>query len=157
MKTIRLTVVGKLHDDFAEAWFEHYQKLIGRYCEVEVKFIKEEKLDEGKNESEVMRRESERIIDSVKTGDFLVILDRGGKRFNSKDFAAFVESYCDRSDINLHFVIGGTIGISEQILKFADMKLSLSEMTMPHQLAVVVFIEQLYRAISIIKHLPYHK
>lgn len=157
MKTIRLTVIGKIHDDFAVAWFDHYQKMLSKFCDVEVKFIKEEKLDEGKNESEVLRRESERIIDTVKTGDFLVILDRRGKRFSSKDFAGFVEGYCDRSDVTLHFVIGGTIGISEQILKFADMKLSLSDMTMPHQLAVVVFIEQLYRAISIIKHLPYHK
>ena len=154
---VKLTVIGKLHEDFAEAWGNHYMKLIDRYCTLEVKYLKEEKLDEGKNEAEVLRRESERIIEEVKTGDFLIILDKGGKRFKSTDFAKFFESYCDRSDVTLHFVVGGAIGVSEQILKFADMKLSLSDMTLPHQLAVVVFLEQLWRAISLVHHLPYHK
>jgi 23S rRNA (pseudouridine1915-N3)-methyltransferase len=153
----RLTVIGKLHDDFAEAWGNHYLKLLERYCDIEIKYLKEERLQEGKNEIEVLRRESERIIEEVKTGDFLVILDKGGKRFKSTEFSKFVESYYERSDVMLHFVIGGAIGVSEQILKFADMKLSLSDMTLPHQLAVVVFLEQFYRAISLIHHLPYHK
>jgi 23S rRNA (pseudouridine1915-N3)-methyltransferase len=154
---VKLTVIGKLHEDFAEAWGDHYFKLIDRYCALEVKYLKEEKLVEGKNEAEVLRRESERIIDEVKIGDFLIILDKGGKRFKSTDFAKFFESYYDRSDVTLHFVVGGAIGVSEQILKFADMKLSLSDMTLPHQLAVIVFLEQLWRAISLAHHLPYHK
>lgn len=153
----KLTVIGKLHESFAEQWVEHYLKLLDRYCELEIKFLKEEKLVEGKNETEVLRRESERIIEEVKTGDFLVILDKTGKRFKSEEFAKFVEVYYQRSDVNLHFVIGGAIGVSEQILKFADMKLSMSDMTLPHQLAVVVFVEQLYRAVSLIQGLPYHK
>jgi len=157
MFKVKLTVVGKLHNEFAKKWVEHYQKMLGKHCELEIKFLKDEKLDEGKNETEVLRRESERIIDSVKTGDFLVILDSTGRRFRSKDFAKFLESYYTRSDVTLHFVIGGAIGVSEQILKFADMKLSLSDMTFAHQLATVIFLEQLYRGISMVEGLPYHK
>lgn len=153
----KLTVIGKLHDSYAEEWGEHYIKLLEQFCTLEVTYLKEEKLSEGKNEVEVLRRESERIIEEVKTGDFLIILDKGGKKFKSVDFAGFVENYYERSDVTLHFVIGGAIGVSEQILKFADMKLSLSDMTFPHQLAVVVFLEQFYRAVSLIHHLPYHK
>jgi len=156
MIKVKLTIVGKIHDEYAKAWVEHYKKLIKQHCKLEIKFIKEEKLGEGKNEAEVLRREGERIIDVVNAGDYLVILDRFGKKLKSKHFAKFME-YCSRSDVTLHFVIGGTLGISNQILKFADMRLSLSDMTFPHQLAVVVFIEQLYRAISIIKGLPYHR
>lgn len=154
---VRLTVIGKLHDNYANAWAEHYFKLLEKYTSLEVKYLKEEKLSEGKNEAEVLRRESERIIDEVKTGDFLVVLDKTGKKFKSVDFAKFVETYYQRSDVTLHFVVGGAIGISEQILKFADMKLSMSDMTFPHQMSVVIFLEQLYRAISLIHGLPYHK
>lgn len=150
-------MIGKLHDSFADEWAQHYIKLLDRYCSLEIKYIKEEKLNEGKNEVEVLRRESERIIEEVRTGDFLVILDKRGKKFSSKDFAKFMEAYYDRSDVTLHFVIGGAIGVAEEILKFADMKLSFSEMTFPHQLAVVIFLEQFYRAISLIQGLPYHK
>jgi len=157
MIKIKLTVIGKLHNEFAKKWVEHYTKLLGKHCELELKFVKEEKLNEGKNEVEVLRRESERIIDAVKTGDFLVILDSKGRRFRSKDFARFVENYYTRSDVTLHFVVGGAIGVSEQILKFADMKMSLSDMTFAHQLTTVIFLEQLYRGISIIQGLPYHK
>lgn len=153
----RLTVIGKLHDSHAKDWADHYFKLLSKYCTLEMKFLKEERLDEGKNETEVLRRESERIIEEVKTGDFLVVLDKTGKKFKSVDFAKFVETYYQRSDVTLHFVIGGAIGISEQILKFADMKLSMSDMTFPHQMSVVLFLEQLYRAISLIHGLPYHK
>ncbi|MCP4584274.1 MAG: 23S rRNA (pseudouridine(1915)-N(3))-methyltransferase RlmH [candidate division Zixibacteria bacterium] len=157
MIKIKLTVIGKLHNEFAKKWVEHYKKLLGKHCELEVKFVKEEKLNEGKNEVEVLRRESERIIEAVKTGDFLVILDSKGRRFRSKDFAKFIENYYTRSDVTLHFVVGGAIGVSEQILKFADMKLSLSDMTFAHQLTTVIFLEQLFRAISIVQGLPYHK
>lgn len=157
MIKIKLTIVGKLHNEFAKKWVEHYKKLIGKHCDLEMKFIKEEKLHEGKNEKEVLRREGERIIDNVKVGDYLVILDRHGRKLKSKYFAKFLDEYCTRSDVTLHFVIGGAVGISEQIQKFADMRLSLSDMTFPHQLAVVMVIEQLYRAISIVKGLPYHK
>ena len=154
---VKLTVIGKLHDSYANEWAEHYIKLLGKYCQLEMKYLKEEKLNEGKNEAEVLRRESERIIEEVKTGDFLIILDKTGKKFKSVDFAKFVETYYQRSDVTLHFVIGGAIGVSEQILKFADMKLAMSDMTFPHQMAAVVFLEQLYRAISLIHGLPYHK
>ena len=157
MIKIKLSIVGKLHDDYAKNWVEHYIKLIEPHCQFEMKFLKEEKLIEGKNNAEVLRREGERIIDAVKAGDHLVILDRFGRRLKSKYFAQFIEEHCMQSDITLHFVIGGALGVSEQILKFADMRLSLSDMTFPHQLAVVVFCEQLYRAISIVKRLPYHK
>ncbi|OQX92953.1 MAG: hypothetical protein B6D58_00225 [candidate division Zixibacteria bacterium 4484_95] len=157
MNKIRLTVIGKLHNEFAKKWAEHYQKLISKYCDLEIKFLKDEKLVEGKNEVEVLRREGERIIEAVKPNDFLIILDRKGKKFRSKDFARFLEDYFSRSDITLHFIIGGTIGISEQILKFADMRLSLSDMTFAHQLSVIVFLEQIYRGISIAKGLPYHR
>ncbi|MCD6162078.1 MAG: 23S rRNA (pseudouridine(1915)-N(3))-methyltransferase RlmH [candidate division Zixibacteria bacterium] len=157
MTKIKLTIVGKMRDKFAKEWVEHYRKLASKYCDLEIKFIKEEKLAEGKNEKEVLRREGERIIDNVKVGDYLVILDRHGRKLKSKYFAKFVEEYCSRSDVTLHFVIGGAIGISEQIQKFADMRLSLSDMTFPRQLAVVMFTEQLYRVISIVKGMPYHK
>ncbi len=153
----KLTIIGKLHDGYAKEWAEHYIKLLDKYTQLEIKYLKEEKLNEGKNEAEVLRRESERIIEEVKTGDFLVILDKTGKKFKSVDFAKFVESYYQRSDVILHFVIGGAIGVSEQILKFADMKLAMSDMTFPHQMAAVLFLEQLYRAISLIHGLPYHK
>jgi len=157
MITVKLTTIGKLHNEFAKKWVEQYKKYISNHVKLEIKFLKEEKLNEGKNEAEVLRREGERIISVVQPGDYLVILDKGGKRFDSKYFAKFLDEYLNRSDVTLHFVIGGSIGVSRQILQFADMKLSLSDMTFPHQLAVVVSLEQLFRGISIVKGVPYHK
>jgi 23S rRNA (pseudouridine1915-N3)-methyltransferase len=157
MNKIRLTVIGKLQNNFAKEYVAHYEKLIGHHCELEIKYLKAEKIIEGKNEADVLRKEGERIIEEVGTNDFLVILDRSGNQYQSKDFAKFLGEYCTRSDVSLHFVIGGALGISEKILKFADMRLSLSNMTFAHQLTLVIFLEQLYRAITIFKGLPYHK
>lgn len=157
MNKIKLTVIGKLHNSFAKEYAAHYEKLIGSHCELEIKYLKSEKIVEGKNEAEVLRKEGERIIEEVEPNDFLVILDRTGNTLSSKDFARFMGDYCSRSDVKLHFVIGGALGISEKILKFADMRLSLSPMTFAHQLTLVIFLEQFYRAITIIKGLPYHK
>ena len=157
MNKIKLTVIGKLHNEFAKKFVEHYTKLIGQHCELEIKYLKEEKIIEGKNEPEVLRREGERIIEEVESNDFLVTLDRSGNQYSSKDFAKFLKDYCTRSDVTVHFVVGGTLGISEKILKFADMRLSLSNMTFAHQLTTIIFLEQLYRAITINKGLPYHK
>jgi len=157
MNKIKLTIIGKLHNQFAKSYAAHYEKLIAPHCQLEIKYLKEEKIIEGKNEHDVLRREGERIIDEVGPNDFLVILERTGNPMVTEDFAKFMQDYCNRSDVILHFVIGGALGISEKILKFADMRLSLSKMTFAHQLTVVVFLEQVYRAISIIKGLPYHK
>jgi 23S rRNA (pseudouridine1915-N3)-methyltransferase len=157
MNKIKLTVIGKLHNNFAKEYVAHYEKLIESHCEFEIKYLKSEKIIEGKNEAEVLRKEGERIIEEVEPNDFLVILDRTGNTLSSKDFARFMGDYCSRSDVKLHFVIGGALGISEKILKFADMRLSLSPMTFAHQLTLVIFLEQFYRAITIIKGLPYHK
>jgi 23S rRNA (pseudouridine1915-N3)-methyltransferase len=157
MNKLRLTVIGKLHNEFAKKYAEHYTKMIGQHCELEIKYLKEEKIIEGKNDAEVLRREGERIIEEVEANDFLVILDRTGNPYSSKEFAKMLNDYCSRSDVRVHFVIGGALGISEKILKFADMRLSLSNMTFAHQLTFIIFLEQLYRGISINKGLPYHK
>jgi len=104
----------------------------------------------------VQREEGKRILAKIQPTDLVVLLDERGKRYHSRDFAAGLQKWMNRGPKRMLFVVGGAFGFSEDVYARADAKLSLSPMTFSHQLIRVLFLEQLYRAFSILKGEPYH-
>ena len=102
-------------------------------------------------------REARQIEKKLPKKTYFIILDDEGKEFTSPELASFLETLMNRGVPEVTFVVGGHLGVHETIRKLADQKMSLTKMTLPHELARVVLLEQIYRAVTIIKGLPYHK
>lgn len=141
------TIVAHVRDSMAE-----YVNRLHHYCKFRI--IEAER---GKgNESEIRKREESILLKFVEERDHLVLLDETGKEFSSSQFAQFIGRHQNAGTRNLVFVIGGAYGFSENIHKRANAKVSLSKMTFPHQLVRVIFLEQLYRAFTILNGEKYH-
>lgn len=109
------------------------------------------------DEARLVVLEGKRLLSRVETSDFLSLLDPGGQSLTTEEFAAFVAKHRDQSARTLVFAIGGCTGLSAEVRRRANFALSLSPMTFTHEMARYLLLEQLYRAFSIIHHLPYHK
>jgi len=150
--TIALICTGKTSDKYVLEGIKIYAGRLNHYC----KFILAE-VESGKgNESQIRKKEAENILKRVGEKDILILLDEKGKEFSSVEFAQTISHYQNISAKNLSFVIGGAYGFSDEVYLRANMKISLSKMTFPHQLARVIFLEQLYRAYTILKGEKYH-
>ncbi len=155
---ISLFWVGRTREKFIKEAIKKYIKDIGTMADIEVMEIKEEKGagpdGRGAFFSAGLRREGERILRQA--GDFFILLDEAGKKMSSVEFAELLrERLLDRG-ATCRFVVGGPFGVSSQVKEAASMRLSLSPMTFPHELARVVLLEQIYRGLSIIKGRGYH-
>lgn len=155
MKII-LLVVGKTDKDFVKAGVEEYQKRLKHYLPFEMKVIPDIKKGKNMSESIQKNKEGELILAQIKQGDVMFLLDEGGMEFSSVKFARFVEQKMVSGIKNLVFVVGGPYGFSQSVYQKAVGKISLSPMTFSHQMIRMIFIEQLYRAMTILKGEPYH-
>ena len=157
---VKIACVGKLKDSFYREAVAEYAKRLSRFCTLEVAEVADEKAPESLSpaeEEQVKEREGERLLAKLLPGEFVVCLAIDGKRYSSGQFAAFLQSTFDRSASTVSFVIGGSLGLSQAVLRRADSKLSVSDMTLPHGLCRVVLLEQVYRAFKINAGEPYHK
>ncbi len=157
LKTVRFVWVGRLRTSFWRDAADHYWKQLGRHYRLQERCVK----DAAGNMSaaERCRKEGEGLLAALDAGDrseCAVALDEHGKQLRSAELAAFFESQEQKGRQGLCFVVGGAYGLSDAVLERCDLSLSLSPMTFPHEMARVVLLEQLYRAVSIIKGLPYH-
>jgi 23S rRNA (pseudouridine1915-N3)-methyltransferase len=156
--TIKLLCVGKAKEPYLSQAINEYLKRIHRYVPVEYIEIKAEKRGKKYRESEVKQRECERIHKMLTPQEFVAALDEKGAQYSSVEFSEFISRYRIRGDIKtLTFVTGGATGFSETFLSEADVVLSLSKMTFPHQLCRLILVEQLYRAFTIMAGESYHK
>lgn len=155
MKII-LLVIGKTDKDFVKNGIEEYQKRLVHYLPFEINIIPDIKNTKNLSENQQKQKEGALILDKVKAGDHLILLDEGGKEFSSVAFSKFIEQKMIGGTKNLVFVIGGPYGFSDDIYRKAQGKVSLSKMTFSHQMIRMIFTEQLYRAMTIIKGEPYH-
>lgn len=155
MKII-LLVIGKTDKDFVKNGIEEYQKRLVHYLPFEINIIPDIKNTKNLSENHQKQKEGALILDKVKAGDHLILLDEGGKEFSSVAFSKFIEQKMIGGTKNLVFVIGGPYGFSDDIYRKAQGKVSLSKMTFSHQMIRMIFTEQLYRAMTIIKGEPYH-
>ena len=153
---IRLLAVGKTDHQAIKSLIDEYQKRLGFYIKFELEIIPDLKNTKNLNESTQKEREGEQILKKLQPSDELILLDEKGKQYSSVDFSEFVQKKMNSGLKQLIFVIGGPYGFSESVYGRANGKISLSKMTFSHQMVRVFFIEQLYRAFTILKNEPYH-
>lgn len=155
MKVV-LLVVGKTDTRyFAEATDEYKNRLV-HYVPFEMQVLPDIKNVKNLSELQQKEKEGDMILKALLPGDYMVLLDDKGKEFTSVDFARYMEKKMQTVPKRIVFVIGGPYGFSEAVYKAAMEKISLSKMTFSHQMVRVVFVEQVYRAMTILNNEPYH-
>lgn len=158
--TIRILCVGKLKEPYFMAAEAEFQKRLRRFCTVEIAEVPDERAPEtlsAAQQRQVMDREGERLLARIGADEHVVALAIGGARRTSEAFAARLGQLRDGGARCVTFVIGGSLGLSGAVLQRANETLSLSDMTLPHRIARLVLLEQVYRAHKILFGEPYHK
>lgn len=153
---IKLILVGKTVEGYLQAGISTYAGRLGHYVPFEMVEIPDLKQAASLSTDQIKIREGEAILKAVKPSDHLILMDERGKTFTSVEWARDLEQKSVRLAKDLVFVIGGPYGFSKAVYDRCDEKISLSKMTFSHQLVRVIFLEQLYRAFTIIKGEPYH-
>lgn len=157
---ITVVAVGKIKEKFYTDAIGEYGKRLSRYCRLEMIQVADEKTPDGASEAlerQIKEREGERILSQIREGAYVIALAIEGKMRTSEEMAQKMERLGIEGKSQVVFVIGGSLGLSEKVLRRADEKLSFSKMTFPHQLMRVILLEQIYRSYRIITGGPYHK
>ena len=157
---ITLVTVGKIKEKFFEDAIKEYSKRLSRYCKLEILQVADEKTPEGASETvelQIKEKEGQRILSLIRDDAYVIALAIEGKMLDSEELAERIEKLGVSGISQIVFVIGGSLGLSAQVMKRADYALSFSRMTFPHQLMRVVLLEQVYRGFKILAGEPYHK
>lgn len=157
---ITVLAVGKIKERFFQQAIDEYMKRLSRYHKVDIIEVEDEKAPESMSEAEEMivkDREGKRILKNLREDAYVITLEIGGKELSSPSFAEKISKLCVGGVSHVAFIIGGSLGLSEEVCKASDMKLSFGPMTYPHQLMRVILLEQIYRASRINAGEPYHK
>lgn len=155
MIKIRLVMVGTLKEKFLKDAINEYLKRLSRFAKVEIVELEESKI-QSKSEEQIKKEEGERILKRIKESDYLILLDLKGEMLSSEEFSTKLKNLIDKGVSPLIFVIGGTLGLSEEVRKRANLSISISRMTFTHQMCRVILLEQIYRAFKIINNEEYH-
>ena len=153
---IRLLVIGKTSATYLEEGISVYSDRLDHYCDFTIEVISDIKNARSLDNSKLMKLESMEFLKRIKPGDITVLLDENGKQFSSDGFAKQLDKWAQTGNKNLFFIIGGAFGADEVLKERADFRLSLSSMTFSHQMVRMIFLEQLYRAFTILKNEKYH-
>ncbi len=157
---ITLITVGKIKEKYFTDAINEYSKRLSRYIKLEIVEVTDEKTPDNASEAlerQIRQKEGERILKKLSDDAYVIALAIDGKKLDSVQFSQKLEKLGVDGVSHVHFVIGGSLGLCDEVLKKADFKLSFSDMTFPHQLMRVVLLEQIYRGYRIINHEPYHK
>ncbi|MBQ7077623.1 MAG: 23S rRNA (pseudouridine(1915)-N(3))-methyltransferase RlmH [Lachnospiraceae bacterium] len=157
---ITILCVGRLTEKFFEDAVEEYKKRLSKYVNFKIVEVKDEKTKENATIQEinlVKDKEGKRILEKINKNSYIVTLEINGKQKSSEEFAEFFKNAMVSGKSDITFIIGGSLGLSDEVLKVSDHALSFSKMTFPHQLMRVILSEQIYRAYRIINNEPYHK
>ncbi len=157
---IKILCVGKIKEDFYKDAISEYSKRLSKYCKLSITEVQDEKTPDNASDHEcelILEKEGDRILKYIYDNDHVIVLAIEGKSTDSVSFAKYIDRLCIDGKSNIVFVIGGSLGLSDRIKSRADMLLSFSGMTFPHQLMRVILLEQIYRAYRINSNEPYHK
>ncbi len=157
---ITILCVGKIKEKFYRDAVSEYEKRLGRYTKFQIIEVSDEKTIENPSDAEarlIKDKEGERILSQVKDDMYLIAMAIDGKDYDSVSLSKHLEGLMLNGNSHLCFVIGGSLGLSEQVLLRCQEKLSFSKLTFPHQLMRVILAEQIYRSFRIMKNEPYHK
>ncbi|MBR0456468.1 MAG: 23S rRNA (pseudouridine(1915)-N(3))-methyltransferase RlmH [Firmicutes bacterium] len=157
---IRIIAVGKLKEKYWRDAVAEYSKRLGAYCSIDVTEIKESQLRANPSEADeeaVKTAEGEDILRHISKGDYVITLEIKGKKLSSEQMAEKMANLALEGKSNIAFIIGGSLGLSSEVSRRADFKLSFSDMTFPHQMMRVILLEQIYRSFKINRNETYHK
>ena len=157
---ITVICVGKIKEKFYRDAIAEYEKRLTKYCKPDFVEVADEKTPDGAGEAleeQIKAREGARILEKIKPDAYVCTLEIGGKKMSSEGMADWMEKLCVSGTSHIIFVIGGSLGLHPSVSKRADLALSFSDMTFPHQLMRVILAEQIYRCFRIINREPYHK
>ncbi|TCZ75727.1 23S rRNA (pseudouridine(1915)-N(3))-methyltransferase RlmH [Paenibacillus albiflavus] len=157
---IQIITVGKLKERYLVQGIAEYAKRLGAYAKVQFVEVPDEKAPESMSaaeEEQVRRKEGERILSSLREDSYAIALAIDGDQLASEQLAARLQDLATYGRSQVAFIIGGSLGLSPEVLRRADMRLSFGRMTLPHQLMRLVLVEQIYRAFKISRGEPYHK
>lgn len=157
---ITILCVGKVKEKFYRMAIDEYVKRLGRYCKLEIIEVADEKTPDNASEHEeslIKDKEGERILKNIRREATVIALAIEGKMLSSEQLAGKISQLAISGESHIQFIIGGSLGLSEKVLKEVDLLLSFSKMTFPHQLMRVILLEQIYRSYRIIQGEPYHK
>ena len=157
---ITILTVGKIKEKYLKDAIDEYSKRLSKYCKLEVIEVSDEKTPD--NASEVVEdmiraKEAERLLKHIKDDAFVITLEINGKQLSSEELADKIEKLGVQGVSHIIFIIGGSIGLGNEVLNRSNFALSFSKMTFPHQLMRVILLEQIYRSYRIINGEPYHK
>ncbi len=157
---ITILAVGRLKEPFYRDAAAEYKKRLGRYASIEILEAADEKIPDRCAPQEALRikeKEGERLEKRIPHDAYVIALAIEGQMLDSLELAKKLDTLCVHGASHIVFVIGGSLGLSEKLLRRADMRLSFSKMTFPHQLMRIILLEQVYRSFRINSHEPYHK
>lgn len=159
MLSINIICVGKIKENYLKDAISEYSKRLSKYCNLNIIELPDEKLPNQlsqKNIDEVKNTEGNKILAHIKKDSYTICLDLKGKQFSSEEFSAKIDSIALNFSSSINFIIGGTLGLSKDVLGKANEKICFSKMTFPHQLIRVFLLEQLFRAFKISNNETYH-
>ncbi|MBO5994591.1 MAG: 23S rRNA (pseudouridine(1915)-N(3))-methyltransferase RlmH [Firmicutes bacterium] len=157
---IQIICIGKLKEKYWTEAIKEYSKRLSRFCTLEIVELKESLLPNNASpadEEKVKLEEGREILKAIKDGTYVITLEIKGKSLSSEELASKIDELGIIGRSNVVFVIGGSLGLSQEVSKRADFKLSFSKMTFPHQMMRVILLEQIYRSFKINRHEAYHK
>ncbi len=153
---ITLLLVGKTSDDYIQKGMDNYLKRMKRYISFSVEIIPALKNTKSLSKNQIKDKEGQLILSRIGETDFLMLLDENGNEMSSVGFSSYLKKMMLQSVKNIVFVVGGAYGFSHQVYKRGNSKISISQMTFSHQIVRLIFMEQIYRAFTIINNEPYH-
>lgn len=160
MLNIKLVVVGKLKEKFHKDEVDEYLKRLSRYAKVSIIEVEEEKIKDNSSLKEnqmILVKEGNNVLRNVKDNEYMFLLDLHGKEISSEEFASKMKDLPVNNYSTISFVIGGSLGVSDELRARSNFKLKLSPMTFTHQMTRIIILEQIYRAFKINSNETYHK
>lgn len=160
MLSINIICPGKVKENYLKDAILEYSKRLSKYCKLNIIEVPDEKVPDKLSEAlekEIKQKEGKSIISKIPKDTYLICLDLKGKEFSSEEFSKKIEEISLNYNSSITFVIGGTLGISDEVLNLAKEKVCFSKMTFPHQLIRVFLLEQIFRAFKILSGETYHR
>lgn len=160
MVHIDVVCVGKIKESYLKDAISEYSKRLSRFCKLNIIELTDEKIPDNCSENiaeSIKKKEGSNIISHLRKDSYIIALDLKGKEIDSVSFSKKIDNIYSNINSNISFIIGGSLGLSSEVLEHCDELISFSKMTFPHQLIRVFLLEQIYRAFKIINNESYHK
>ncbi len=157
---IEIICIGKIKESFFREALNEYAKRLSKYCRLKITELPDEQTPDMAGDAlmnKILSTEGNRILSKIQNDAYVVATAMEGKKLDSVEFSELINDLGIKGRSNIVFIIGGSLGLSDDVKKRADMLLSFSDMTFPHQMMRVILLEQIYRSYRIIKGEPYHK